>query len=129
MLKKIITLFLLLPGIALASSDECIVHGEHDSVRYVLIDRTDKLDDTSNLTLFLNSVKEAIPQGERIIVALSSDMTANAKIIVDLVNPKESVWESTMKIRAAQNKIKKCFNFGYCQSYEKIVFKLEQRNR
>ncbi len=109
MLKRFILSLLLIPGLAFAAPDDCITHGEHESVRYVLIDRTDILDDTANLKLFLNGVKEAIPQGERVVVALSSDLTSNAKIILDLVNPKESIWESAMKIRAAQNKIKKCF--------------------
>ncbi len=99
---------LLFPQLSF-SADECIVHAPHDSVSYVLVDRTDKLQDISKLNSFLEGIRESVPQGERVVIATSSDTTSNTNIILDLVSPKESVWESTMKIRAAQNKLKRCF--------------------
>ena len=91
------------------AAEECVVHTAHESVSYVLIDRTEKLQDISKLQSFLEGVRESISPGERVLIATTSDSTSNTNVLLDLVNPKESIWESTMKVRAAQNKFKHCF--------------------
>ena len=102
---------LLLPFGATAEDDlsACIKPAEHDAVTFLLIDRSDKLEQVKNLEDSLKAVHQMMKPSERLIVAVSTDKGSDTRILIDSVKPKKSLWVSKLKIRAAEKKFDECF--------------------
>lgn len=88
---------------------ECIEEAEHNAVTFLLIDRSDKLENVQALEQTLQRVRKMIEYGERLVVGFSTDKASEARVILDITKPKKSVWVSTLKIRAAEKKFTECF--------------------
>ena len=89
---------------------DCLSSEKHDSVTYLLVDRSDELKDTQNLRQSLAVAKGMITAGERLIVGVSTGKASETRVLMDYVKPKKSLWVSKLKIRAAQKKFDDCFN-------------------
>ncbi len=86
----------------------CSESGEHASVTYLLIDRSDKLENTDNLDKSLGVVKDMIPEGERLIVGVSTGKASDTRVLMDFVKPKNSIWTSKLKTRATEQRFSSC---------------------
>jgi hypothetical protein len=102
---------LLLPLHRAFASDEnpCLKHESHQSLTFFLVDRSDKLADLQGLKQTLAAVKEMIQPGERLMVGVSAGKLSETRVILDVVRPASSVWESVMKTRAREKMFEKCF--------------------
>jgi hypothetical protein len=92
-----------------SSIEQCSIREEHSSVTFLLIDRTDELKDVEHLKQTFATVRELLKQGERIVVGVNTGKLSDTRILMDMVRPVSSIWESTMKIRAREKKFKDCF--------------------
>lgn len=97
------------PAAAVEPIADCMKSAEHDSVTYLLIDRSEKLEDTANLQQSLSVVLKMVEPAERLIVGVSTGESSSTRVIMDVVKPKESLWVSRLKIRAAQKQFDDCF--------------------
>lgn len=87
----------------------CIVPNEHESVTFLLIDRTDELKNVDNLDKSLEALKALLQPGERLVAAVSTDRASETRILLDIVRPKGSLWVSKLKIRAQEKHFEDCF--------------------
>lgn len=103
---------LLLPIITYAESIEskCIEKSEHDGITFFLIDRSDNLEDKDGFLKTVAVLKDMIQSGERLLVGVSADKAGSTRILMDFAKPTESVWTSTLKIRAQQKKFNDCLD-------------------
>jgi len=112
---RIVSLFMViavvwyLPVYALEIDADCIEPADHDYVTFFLIDRSDKLEDTQGLKQSLVAIRKMIRSGERLIAGVSTDKLSDARIVIDVVKPKKTVWVSSLKIRAQEKKFETCF--------------------
>jgi len=78
---------------SVSAEENCKASGPHEAVSVFLIDRTDSSPLGENYSSTLFTVKKMLRQGERIIAAPVVDRRANSTILIDVVRPKESIWE------------------------------------
>ncbi len=88
---------------------DCVESGEHDAVTYLLVDRSDEIQNTQNLEQSLLIARKMIGSGERLIVGVITGQASETRVIMDLGRPKESLWVSKLKIRAQEKKFDDCF--------------------
>lgn len=111
MKKQILCLLILwsFSGWALAE-DKCSQQAAHTAMTYVLIDRSDKIADLDGFNKSFTALSSGFQAGERVVVGLSTDKVADTKVLIDFVKPEESVWTSTLKIRALQRQFAACLD-------------------
>ena len=66
----------------------------HEAFTYVLIDRSDKLKDTTAIDQLLSTIESSIPstkKGERLVVGVITGKMAETRIVLDKVYPAESI--------------------------------------
>ena len=85
------------PAAAEEFVEGCMQHEAHESITFFLIDRTDKIEDTQNLRQSLASLKEAVRPGERLLVGIIGAKGNDTKVVMDVVRPANSLWESALK--------------------------------
>ncbi|MFN8392528.1 MAG: hypothetical protein U0136_19700 [Bdellovibrionota bacterium] len=120
-------LLLLVSLLSNASAEEtnpCSKHEAHDSVTFLLVDRSDKLPNLEGLKQTLQAVKEMIQPGERLMVGTSGGKLSETRIILDVVRPKSSVWESVLKTRARDKAFERCF-----EAMEATVLKQDEQHK
>jgi hypothetical protein len=112
MFKKIFLSLLMLPSICLSEviADKCIQKSEHKSMSLFLVDLSDKITEPDNFNKSASVFSEMIQPGERVIVAISTDKVGDVKLLMDLVLPEDTIWESKLKTRALQKKFHDCLN-------------------
>jgi hypothetical protein len=88
----------------------CVKHDPYHAVTYLLVDRSDPAGNLSALEQTLHSVEEAIAPGERLIVGVSVGSAADTRVVMDVVKPEPSVWESALKVRAKEKAFKDCLS-------------------
>jgi hypothetical protein len=98
-----------LPLTASAGGEQCVKHEAYEAVTFLLVDKSDPLDDVSSLKQTLQSVKEMLIPGERLVVGTISAKLSDMHIIYDLVQPKPTIWESKIKLRAREKVATDCF--------------------
>lgn len=82
-----------------ASADETTCIGgdaEYDKASIFLIDGSNSIDLNSGFQQSLKVVFNSILPKERVIVAVITERKSNVKVLLDLVRPVESVWESKL---------------------------------
>lgn len=89
--------------------DPCMHREEHQSVSFLLIDRSDKLSNVQSFQQSLEGIRESIQPGERVLVGVSTGHLSETRIIMDSVKPAKSLWESPLKIRAKEKNFSECF--------------------
>lgn len=95
--------------------DPCHERGEHQSLLFLLIDRSENVIDESGLTQSLNAVRELLGEGERVIIGVSTGAMSQARITLDTVRPAKSIWESPLKYRAREKRFKECLDDAFAQ--------------
>lgn len=106
-----VALCVLFPARASAADfvEGCLQHEEHEFLTFFLVDRTDKLDDTQNLKQSFASLKESLRPGERLLVGVIGAKGGDARVVMDMVRPAKSIWDSALKIRAKEKVFSDCF--------------------
>jgi uncharacterized protein (UPF0147 family) len=92
----------------MASAEGCITKDEHDYFTFLLMESSAKPEDTASIRQTLTALKEMIRPGERVIAGVMGEKGSEARILMDVVKPKTSIWESTMKLRAKEQTFKNC---------------------
>jgi len=96
------------PAAASELIDGCSVAEPHESVTFLLIDRTDSDQPADNLKQSFTALKQSIKPGERLVVGYLGAKASEAKIVADFTKPQQSMWESVMKIRAKEKVFNDC---------------------
>ena len=102
-------IFILSPANLLALGNSCIHSSEHESLTYLLVDRSDKLANKEGFDQSMSAALEIIAPGERLIVGVSVGKGSDARILLDLVKMKGSAWTSPIKVRAENKRFAECF--------------------
>lgn len=104
-------LFIIFCQTALAQGApaSCIQQEPHTAVTFLLIDRSDKLENTEGLKQTLLAAKQMTKPAERVVIGVSTGKASDARILVDLVRPEKTLWESMIKIRAKEKVFNDCF--------------------
>jgi hypothetical protein len=97
------------PTVVYPDMSSCIQKEDHQAITYVLIDRTDKLQDVEHLKQTLHTIHDMIQPGERLIIGVSTSRLSETRVLMDLARPVSSIWDSTLKIRAREKKFADCF--------------------
>jgi hypothetical protein len=105
---RLVLLLVLFFVAEISHADECLKREEHSSVTFLLIDKTDKNTNIQQLTQSFDALVEKIVPGERFVAGVSTGKQSEARIIVDVVKPEGSVWESVLKIRAKEKGFATC---------------------
>ena len=88
---------------------QCIETGEHKSMTFFLIDRSQALSKPDELISKIAEIKGAIRPGERVVTAIGSDRSNGIRIVLDLVRPVKTIWESPKKVQQRQLVYNGCF--------------------
>ncbi len=103
----------LLAGVAYAKQS-CIEQSEHKQLIYLLVDRSDSLKNPAPLETVIDLVSEDAAgkqgAGTRLVIGVITGRSATTRILLDKVNPSDSVWESRMKLRKKRRDLKKCID-------------------
>ena len=108
-LAALFSLLLVGPVAAIEPITDCMETADHAAVTYLLIDRSDQLEDVENLKQSLSVLKKMIEPGERLIVGVSTGEASSTRVVMDVVRPTKSLWVSKLKIRAGEKKFSECF--------------------
>lgn len=106
-------------------SEKCNVSDEHEAVTYFLIDRSDTFENEEGFKQTLQTLHKLIQPAERLVVGVSTGKASETRVLADLVLPKKSLWESTMKIRAKEKLFETCLKevenslLSYKESHER----------
>ena len=116
MRKVVSPLFLLLftflvncPAWSDTLPEQCVKSGDHESVLFLLVDRSDELAKTDSLEQSLRALEQMLQPGERLVVGMSTDKVSDTRIVLDKVKPKPSIWVSKLKVRAQEKEFSECF--------------------
>lgn len=112
MVKRLFFFLLLLPLTCFSEikGEKCVQKTEHKALSILLIDLSDKINDLDNFHKSISVFSEMIQPSERVIVAISTDKVGDVKLLMDLVMPEDTIWESKLKIRALQKKFNDCLS-------------------
>jgi hypothetical protein len=112
MKRLLVALMLAIPGLSLADAgtDRCVQKADHKSMSMLLVDLSDKISDIENFKKSMTVFQGFVRPSERLLVGISTDKVGDARILMDLVNPEQTVWVSKLKIQAQQRTFKECFN-------------------
>ena len=94
----------------LAAGDECNLSGSHDAITVLLIDGSDSNALDERLDQTLHNVNNIVMPNERLLVSMIMEKRAASRIVVDIVNPAESVWESKLVFRKKQKAYADCLS-------------------
>jgi hypothetical protein len=113
-IRNILFILIFLPLIALAEAtgEKCIQRADHKATSILLVDLSDKITDLDNFKKSISVLSEMIHPGERLIIGISTDKVGDVKLLMDFVNPEDSLWVSKLKIRALQKTFKDCLAEG-----------------
>ena len=92
------------------AADDCIKPEKHETVSYLLVDRSDRLENKDGFDKSLTALESMLQPGERLIVGLSTGKGSDTTVLMDLVKPKGSMWVSMLKTRADTKKFTSCFD-------------------
>lgn len=93
--KTLIFSLCLFPSLSFAESS-CMGTGDYTAASIILIDGSDSSTLDTSFEQSLKVMTDAIVPKERIIAAVITDRRANAKMLIDMVRPEESIWESKL---------------------------------
>jgi hypothetical protein len=102
-----------------ASAESCIAPDEHETLLFVLVDRSDSIEQKDAFQQTLDAIKRMAKPGERIVAAAITDKLSNARLLLDVTRPRPSLWESKIKTRKKQKTFDSCFNSFSSQLLEK----------
>lgn len=112
MKRLLVALMLIVPGLcnADAGADRCVQKADHKSMSVLLVDLSDKIADIENFKKSMTVFQGLVQPGERLLVGISADKVGDVRMLMDFVNPEQTVWVSKLKIQALQKTFKECFN-------------------
>ena len=112
MRKLLLVLMLTLPGLCRAElgPDRCVQKADHKSMSVLLVDLSDQISDIENFKKSMTVFQGLVRPGERLVVGISADKVGDVRMLMDFVNPEQTVWVSKLKIQASQKTFKECFN-------------------
>lgn len=99
----------------------CIHAAPHDSVTFLLVDRTDIRKDAQGFSQLMGVLRENLRTNERFLAAVVTNHANSARLMVDAVKPENSMWKSLLKSRKESKEFAKCleeFHSALSQSAE-----------
>jgi len=91
-----------------AAADLCKDSSPHDALTVFLVDVTESSSFGDNYKGTVQVLEQQLAQKERLLVAPVSDKRANSTVLLDIVKPEESIWESKLAIMKRQKVYRDC---------------------
>ncbi len=110
--RKIFSALVALLITQTSSALECSKQQTHSATTYVMVDRSDPPANAEGLNQTLRTVGDAIRPSERLVIGLAGAKLSDARVIMDLVRPEQTMWESAIKIRAKEKEFHDCLEMA-----------------
>jgi len=97
-----------------ATDDQCITPtNKHSATTFLLVDRSDKLTHPERLNQTFQAIADKTvksKKGERLIIGVITGKAAETRILMDMINPENSIFEPAMKIRKKRMQFRRCLD-------------------